>query len=123
MKARTDAMAIPRPPVLAADPVPDLALVVAPTHDPAHYLAVDDERPSDRRAIVAELRLVRNEGVPVPGSERRHLCSDGIRLMLEQDREVLERGRAQREVHRRRSYGRIARCAPPIRAATLILRA
>jgi hypothetical protein len=116
MKARTDAVAIPRPQCSRPIQYPISRLVVAPTHDPAHYLAVDDERPSDRRAIVAELRLVRNEGVPVPGRERRHLCSDGIRLMLEQDREVLERGRAQREVHRRRSYGRIARCAPPIAA-------
>ena len=53
----------PTAPVLAADPVPDLALVVAPTPDTAHDLAVDDDRPSDRRAIVAELRFVRDEGV------------------------------------------------------------
>jgi hypothetical protein len=89
----------PTAPVRAADPVPDLALVVAPTPDTAHDLAVDEDRPSDRRAIVAKLRVVRDEGVPVPGRERRHLRSDGIRLMFEQDREVLERRRAQREVH------------------------
>ena len=77
----------------AVVPVADVALVLAPAADAADDLAVDDDRPADRGRVGTDLRVVRDEGVPVARRERRHLGRDGVELVLEQDRQVLERRR------------------------------
>jgi hypothetical protein len=74
-------------------------LFVAEASDAADDLVVHDDRATDQGRVGPDLRVVRHEGVPVARREHGYLVGDRVALVLEQDREVVERRLAEHQVH------------------------
>ena len=76
------------------------ASFVAEAADAADDLVVHDDRATDQGRVGPDHGVVRHEGVPVARRERGHLVGDRVALVLEQDREVVERRLAEHQVHK-----------------------
>ena len=89
IKAARAAVATPRAPEFAPDPVGDQPPVVGdPASDVPSYLPVADDRADDVRGLATDLGPMCHEGVMIPRGKRCHPHAFRVALMLEEDRKV-----------------------------------
>ena len=91
------------PPVLAADPVADLAdAVLLPAHQVAGDLAVADDRAHEGFLVAADPLPLLVEGRALARGDAGHRARLRVALVLEEDRQVGVLDRAQPDVAQRR---------------------